>query len=67
MDARRALAENIVVVGGVTLTQGLRQRLKCELDELVMTPKYATRCHLRTFKFHTPPAKENYTAWLGGQ
>ena len=48
------------------MMQGIKHRLKCELDDLLSKPKYNSRIHLTTFKFHSVPAKENYAAWLGG-
>lgn len=43
-------------------------RLKQELEGLAADKcqKYHTSLSALCFKFHTPPAKPNCTAWLGG-
>nr|CAD7571212.1 unnamed protein product [Timema californicum] len=66
IDMRRPLAENILLIGGTAMTPGFKARLLAELKHLVLTSKYSSKIALQTFKFHTPPAKENYVAWLGG-
>lgn len=63
---RKPLAENILVIGGTAMASGFKARLLDELKHLVQQPKYESRLALKTFKFHKPPAKENYVAWLGG-
>ncbi|XP_047034449.1 actin-related protein 10 [Helicoverpa zea] len=65
-DARRPLAESIVLTGGGAALPGLRARLAAELRALVAEEPYASRLHVRTFKFHTAPAQPNSVAWLGG-
>uniref|UniRef100_A0A2R5LJA1 Putative actin-related protein 10 n=1 Tax=Ornithodoros turicata TaxID=34597 RepID=A0A2R5LJA1_9ACAR len=65
MDARKKLAENIVVMGGTAMLPGFRHRLLNELHQLVKDPDYKRRMKISVFKFHNPPCKENYTAWLG--
>jgi actin-related protein len=40
IDARRALAENVVVTGGCAALPGLRARLAAELRHLVTLPPY---------------------------
>lgn len=66
IDMRKPLAENILVIGGTAMAPGFKARLLDELKHLLQQPKYASRLALKTFKFHKPPAKENYVAWLGG-
>nr|CAD7203404.1 unnamed protein product [Timema douglasi] len=66
IDMRRPLAENILLIGGTAMAPGFKARLLAELKHLVLTSKYSSKIALQTFKFHTPPAKENYVAWLGG-
>ncbi|XP_069684349.1 actin-related protein 10 [Periplaneta americana] len=66
IDMRKPLAENILVIGGTAMTPGFKARLLEELKHLLKDPKYASKLALKTFKFHKPPAKENYVAWLGG-
>ncbi|XP_062560716.1 actin-related protein 10 [Armigeres subalbatus] len=65
-DMRKALAENIVLVGGTTMVLGLASRLKAELLALLRTEQYRDKLFLKAFKFHNPPSKANFTAWLGG-
>lgn len=64
---RKQLAENIVLIGGTAAAKGLKARLKEELLSLIHQPKYKDKLFLSVFKFHYPPAKENYVAWLGGK
>lgn len=63
---RKQLAENIVLLGGTVMTKGFKARLKEELLSLIKQPKYSDKLFINVFKFHNPPAKENYVAWLGG-
>ncbi|XP_053681211.1 actin-related protein 10 [Anopheles nili] len=65
-DTRLALANNIILIGGSTMCQGLTARLKSELHALVQTDLYKDRLFVQTFKFHKAPAEANFTAWLGG-
>lgn len=66
LDIRRVLAENIILVGGTTMTKGFSSRLKSELLALIKSDLYKTKLKIESFKFHTAPSKPNYTAWLGG-
>ncbi|KAI0212711.1 Actin-related protein 10 [Lamellibrachia satsuma] len=66
VDARKILAENIVVTGGTSMLLGFKARLAEELRDLREKPRYKERLFVDAFKFHSPPAKENYVAWLGG-
>ncbi|GAB6021667.1 Actin- protein 10 [Chamberlinius hualienensis] len=65
IDMRRALAENIIIVGGSSMVPGFQHRLLMEIKHLLSEPRYKSKLALKTFKFHTPPAKENYVSWLG--
>ncbi|XP_058832596.1 actin-related protein 10 [Topomyia yanbarensis] len=65
-DMRKALAENIVLIGGSTMVLGLAARLKQELLALLESEQYSDKLFVKTFKFHKPPSKANFTAWLGG-
>ncbi|KAH7940984.1 hypothetical protein HPB49_008656 [Dermacentor silvarum] len=65
MDSRKVLAQNIVVMGGSSMMPGFKHRLSQELKSLVKDPAYSRKMNMNTFKFHSPPSKENYTAWLG--
>jgi len=65
VDMRRCMAENIVVMGGSAMIPGFLHRLLMELRSLLNEPRYKTKTAIKTFKFHSPPAKENYVAWLG--
>ncbi|KYN35225.1 Actin-related protein 10 [Trachymyrmex septentrionalis] len=66
LDTRRILAENIILVGGTTMTKGFASRLKSELLALIKSDLYKTKLKMESFKFHTAPSKPNYTTWLGG-
>ncbi|XP_034835799.1 actin-related protein 10 isoform X1 [Maniola hyperantus] len=66
IDARRALAENILVCGGGACLPGLRARLAQELRHLVTEHPYSERICVSEFKFHTAPAPLNAVAWAGG-
>lgn len=66
VDMRRQLIENIVLVGGTSMVQGLKARLKEEILVLLKSEWYKEKLFLDTVKFHTVPAKENFAAWLGG-
>ncbi|XP_066581610.1 actin-related protein 10 [Prorops nasuta] len=66
IDTRHALAENILLVGGTTMSKGFAARLKSELINLLTSDLYSEKLKVQTFKFHTAPSKPNYTSWLGG-
>ncbi|KYN09628.1 PREDICTED: actin-related protein 10 [Trachymyrmex cornetzi] len=66
LDTRRILAENIILVGGTTMTKGFASRLKSEMLALIESDLYKTNLKVDSFKFHTAPSKPNYTVWLGG-
>ncbi|XP_026483197.2 actin-related protein 10 [Vanessa tameamea] len=66
IDARRELAENVLVTGGTAALPGLRARLAQELRHLVTLPPYRDRLRVSKFKFHTAPAHDNAAAWVGG-
>ena len=66
IDARKALASNIIITGGTCMLLGFRHRLKCELLELVAREeKYKNKIFVKKFLFHPPLCKENYISWLG--
>ncbi len=67
LDIRRELAENLFLIGGSTMVLGLMARLKVELLELLKTNMYKYKLFFDSVKFHTAPAKPNFTAWLGGK
>lgn len=64
VDLRLKLAENIVIIGGTAMTPGLKARIKHELYKQLKSTRYE-KLKITKFKFHTPPSKDNYTAWLG--
>lgn len=66
IDTRKHLAENLVVIGGTAMLPGFMHRLMAEIKYLVEKPKYNNLLATKVFKIHTPPAKPNYVAWLGG-
>nr|XP_020671569.1 actin-related protein 10 [Pogona vitticeps] len=66
IDTRKQLAENLVVIGGTAMLPGFLHRLMAEIRYLVEKPKYKERLASKAFRVHTPPAKPNCAAWLGG-
>lgn len=46
---------------------GFLHRLMAEIRHLVEKPKYKEALATKTFRIHTPPAKPNCVAWLGGK
>lgn len=66
IDTRQALARNVLVIGGTAMLPGFYHRLQLELENLLKKPVYADQLGIKKFQFHKAPAKENYTAWLGG-
>ncbi|XP_042301706.1 actin-related protein 10 [Sceloporus undulatus] len=66
IDTRKQLAENLVVIGGTAMLPGFLHRLMAEIRYLVEKPKYKEILGSKTFRVHTPPAKPNCVAWLGG-
>lgn len=67
LDTRRALASNIVIVGGTTMLPGFRHRLFKEVKFLATeSDRYGQSIHFAEhFKFHQLPCKANIAAWLG--
>ncbi|XP_974574.2 actin-related protein 10 [Tribolium castaneum] len=65
MHLRNQLAENILLIGGSVMAPGFKARLKDELHKQLKYERYK-KLRIKTFKFHSPPCKENYAAWLGG-
>ncbi|XP_055496466.1 actin-related protein 10 [Leucoraja erinacea] len=66
IDTRKHLAENLVIIGGTAMLPGFLHRIMAEIRCLVEKPKYKEVLATKTFKVHTPPAKPNSVAWLGG-
>ncbi|VDK21278.1 unnamed protein product [Taenia asiatica] len=67
IDYRVSLAQNVVCIGGTTMLPGFVERLNEELQKGLDLPHYEPLAALKQhLKFHKPPAKANYTAWLGG-
>ncbi|XP_060531713.1 actin-related protein 10 [Cylas formicarius] len=65
LDLRQKLAENLLLIGGTTMAPGFKARLKEELAKQLKSERYKV-LNIKEFYFHTPPCKENCTAWLGG-
>lgn len=63
IDMRTTLLENLVIVGGTAMAQGLVARLKDELLALLQTDIYKEKLHSNKVKFHRIPAKENFATW----
>lgn len=66
LDLRQKLAENVVFIGGTTMTPGFKSRFKEELIKQLQCDRYK-KLKIKSFKFHSGPFKENYGAWLGGK
>ncbi|VDO11887.1 unnamed protein product [Rodentolepis nana] len=67
IDCRMAFVQNMVCIGGTTMLPGFIERLNEELKRSLDLPKYSPLNALKEhIKFHQPPSKPNYTAWLGG-
>ncbi|XP_030627210.1 actin-related protein 10 [Chanos chanos] len=66
IDARKTLSENLVIIGGTAMLPGFLHRLLAEIRLLVEKPKYRDALATKSFRIHSPPAKPNCTAWLGG-
>ena len=67
IDTRKALSENLVIIGGTAMLPGFLHRLLAEIRLLVDKPKYPDALATKSFRLHSPPAKPNCTAWLGGE
>lgn len=65
IDCRRALSENILVIGGLSNIPGLEHRLSKELQHVDQYVKYHRKIP-DNFKFHKPICPRNYVSWLGG-
>lgn len=65
IDTRKVLAENIIIMGGTAMLPGFKHSLLEEVKSLLQDPRYCSRLPLKEIKVHSPPAKENYVAWLG--
>ncbi|KAK1160658.1 hypothetical protein AOXY_G20939 [Acipenser oxyrinchus oxyrinchus] len=66
IDTRKALSENLVVIGGTAMLPGFLHRILAEMRALLERPKYRQALSTKTLRLHSPPAKPNCTAWLGG-
>lgn len=67
IDTRKQLAENLVIIGGTSMLPGFLHRLLAEIRYLVEKPKYKKTLGTKNFRIHTPPAKADCVAWLGGK
>lgn len=67
LDMRKQLANNLFLIGGTSMAMGLTSRLKSELFALLKTPLYKVKLFLDSIQFHSAPAKQNFTSWLGGK
>jgi actin-related protein 10 len=64
IDCRRALAENILVIGGMSNLPGLEHRLHEELKHIDKYERFRRKIP-SNFKFHKPLCPRNYVSWLG--
>lgn len=66
LDCRRELASNIILVGGTSMTPGLKHRLYKEIKYLTTkSQRYHSIHFANDFRFHQLPCKEIYGSWLG--
>ncbi|XP_054716321.1 actin-related protein 10-like [Uloborus diversus] len=65
IDTRKELASNVIIMGGTAMLPGFKHSLLTEIKMLLDDPRYSSRLPLKEIKIHSPPAKENYIAWLG--
>ena len=71
IDTRKDLAANIVLIGGGSMTLGLKARLFSEMRHLLKENNYyreklaVLAKSSENFKLHVPPTKPNYTSWTG--
>jgi actin-related protein 10 len=65
LDIKKQLSENIVLIGGTCLLNGFKHRLVSELNDLIRKNSSLFLNKNMRFRFHQPPAIDNYTAWLG--
>ena len=67
IDSRRALSQNIVIIGGSSMIPGFTHRLFHEVNKCIeLIPHYKSLIHCTGIKVHRLPCKANYAAWLGG-
>lgn len=68
IDLKKPLSENVVLMGGLCMLTGFKSRLVSELNHLLRHAdlSYASKLSISQFRFHVPPAQDNYTGWLGG-
>ena len=65
IDYKKTLAENVVLIGGTCMLNGFKNRLVNEINYLLGSEEYAEKFIVKKLKYHVPPSKDNYTAWLG--
>ncbi|XP_065833341.1 actin-related protein 10-like [Oscarella lobularis] len=66
MDTRRALSNNIVVVGGTAMLPGFLARLQLELSDVAKNEKYSKLLPGADFLFHELSVPANVACWVGG-
>lgn len=64
IDCRKALSENILIVGGLASIPGLKHRLMMELKNIHKYQRYTMKLP-DVFKFHNNLCPNNYVCWLG--
>lgn len=64
IDCRRALSENILVIGGLANLPGLEHRLSKELIYVNQSSRYNRKVP-DEFRFHQAMCPKNYVSWLG--
>lgn len=64
LDCRRTLAENVLLVGGLSNMPGLEHRLSEELRHFQGVNRFKRNIP-KSFKFHKTICPKNYVCWLG--
>ena len=66
IDCRKLLAENVVVVGGTSMSPGFLSRFYAELNHILSTEPYVKKLFFKRFAFHKAAVPENCCIWQGG-
>lgn len=66
IDCRKTLSENVLLIGGSTMTPGFEARILAEVKQLLNEMPYSKVLAFRNIKLRQPPVQSNYVSWLGG-
>eukprot|EP00112_Aurelia_sp_Birch-Aquarium-sp1_P023144 Seg679.1 transcript_id=Seg679.1/GoldUCD/mRNA.D3Y31 product="Actin-related protein 10" protein_id=Seg679.1/GoldUCD/D3Y31 len=65
IDCRKALSENIVLIGGSTMVPGFEARILAELKQQLNGGLFSKKLAFKNLKLRRPPVQANYVSWLG--